>query len=60
MRQAGSITYQEQICFEGVFLLKIQRITFTGQDFYNAVEKNELWNKAKDAMKKKGLKVGEV
>lgn len=60
MRQAGLITYNKQTYFEGAFLTHVPQLTWKGQDFLSAIEDEGLWNKTKDAMKKKGLEVGKV
>ena len=60
MKQAGLISFNEYNMKIGYRLESIPELTWRGQDFLNTLEDDTVWNKTKEAMKKKGLEVGKV
>ncbi len=57
MRQAGLIQYKESKYMGGVLIPKKPTLTWEGNDFYEAIENDNLWTNAKSTAAEQGLEL---
>lgn len=59
MQQAGLITFKENKYMGGTLLINVQ-MTWLGNDFYDSMKEETLWNKAKENAKQRGVELTNV
>lgn len=57
MRQAGLINYDERKYNGGALMLRKPTLTWLGNDFYESIENDTLWEKSKEAAKEQGMEL---
>lgn len=60
MRQANLISYKENKFKGGMTLLEVPKLTWQGNDYVDAISNDGIWNKTKDVIKQKGIKLSEI
>lgn len=60
LKDGGFISYKMDATFEGNHLFECPKLTWNGNDFLDSIENETVWNKTKEAVKKKGLEVGQL
>ncbi|KAA0965820.1 DUF2513 domain-containing protein [Sporosarcina sp. ANT_H38] len=60
MKDAGLITYREANTFERIVLYGVPKLTWSGNDYLDAISDDTMWNKTKEGIKEKGLELGSI
>lgn len=57
MKQGQLLSFEEQNYIDGASNFVNVQLTWLGNDFYDSINDNNLWEKAKEASKEKGLEL---
>lgn len=57
MKQGQLLSFEEQNYIDGTSNFVNVQLTWLGNDFYDSINNNNLWEKAKEASKEKGLEL---
>lgn len=60
LKQAGFISFRHADTFEGRILYEVPQLTWSGNDYLDAISDETVWKKTKEGIKEKGLELTNV
>lgn len=60
MQQAGLITYSKEAFYDGKVYIEKPRLTWTGNDYLEALFSNKIWDRTKKIINEKGMTLATV